>query len=448
MIIYKEQVEVSNIFGGSDELKTYTMEETAWEDIQLDVEERLFRLSQPRLEHLAVFLDVDVQLAAKRGRLHVAKCLQKALEKIVDKQEDKLTFLKDVLDCVEQGDQDAMGQSTTTTEDAAGTQKSIEKDKETVSTPSLFNNVESLLRREFKINGSIGGEKDKLSYVGLMRQIDGGLAKGYKEIEVTDAVIRAINSSSKLKSYLEIISDITLPKLCQILRVHFQEKTASELYQELQSIVQSPKENAQDFLLRALSLRERILFASKAEETGLKYDARLVYNLFTHAFETGLREESIRTKIRDVLHCKEGCSDENLMESLNKIVSIEEERQNKFRASQSKNTREPRVNSHSTGNTDETPKRQGNHNDNSRLLSTIEALQAQVADLSTRFENQRESTNIQHSAPRFRKRCQSCQNNNVNQCNHCFKCGSTDHMARSCKTPSGNGNKLLSRDRK
>ena len=76
-----------------------TMEETTWEDVQLDVEERLFRISQPRLEQLAVFLDVDVQLAAKRGRLHVAKCLQKALEKILDKKDEKLNFLKDVLDC-------------------------------------------------------------------------------------------------------------------------------------------------------------------------------------------------------------------------------------------------------------------------------------------------------------------------------------------------------------
>ena len=45
-------------------------------------------------------------------------------------------------------------------------------------------------KRELKIIGQIGelGQKDKLSFVSLVRQIEGALKKGYKPVEVADAV--------------------------------------------------------------------------------------------------------------------------------------------------------------------------------------------------------------------------------------------------------------------
>lgn len=125
--------------------------------------------------------------------------------------------------------------------------------------------------RDFKIIGTIGGEsKDRLSFVGLMRQVDNALMRGHKESEIVDAVIRAVNANSKLKSYLELMPEISLQKLRQIIRVHYREKSSTELYQELTNLVQEPKESLQDFLLRALSIRERIIFASKADNA-LKY---------------------------------------------------------------------------------------------------------------------------------------------------------------------------------
>ena len=65
--------------------------------------------------------------------------------------------------------------------------------------------VKTALRRDFKIMGVIGGEeqKDRLSFVSLIRQIDAGRKKGYKGREIIDAVIRAISPSLKLRSYLE-----------------------------------------------------------------------------------------------------------------------------------------------------------------------------------------------------------------------------------------------------
>lgn len=63
------------------------------------------------------------------------------------------------------------------------------------STPHYVPMPEVTLRREFKINGQIGGggQKDKLSYTSLVHQIDSGLRKGYSEAEIVEAVIRAVN---------------------------------------------------------------------------------------------------------------------------------------------------------------------------------------------------------------------------------------------------------------
>ena len=58
--------------------------------------------------------------------------------------------------------------------------------------------------------GVIGGEeqKDRLSFVSLIRQIDAGMDKGYKVHEIIDAVIRAISPSLKLTLYLKTMKEL------------------------------------------------------------------------------------------------------------------------------------------------------------------------------------------------------------------------------------------------
>ena len=83
----------------------------------------------------------------------------------------------------------------------------------------------ALLRREFKISGqsSEPGQTENLTFVSLMHQIDSGLK-----------------------------------------RVHYKEKTASEVYQQLATVCQhSSGESPQQFLFRALDLRNKVNFASK-----------------------------------------------------------------------------------------------------------------------------------------------------------------------------------------
>ena len=163
--------------------------------------------------------------------------------------------------------------------------------------------VSKLLRRKFKIHGIVAGHnlKDGLSFVGLARQIESGIKTCYKETEIVEAVIRAVSPSLKLRSYLEMIEDLSPSRLRHIMKAHFKQKSATELYQELSVLHQHVSESPQDFLVRALNLKQQIIFASNATDGSIKYDPSLVQALFLHVLETGLKNGAVRAKLRPLL---------------------------------------------------------------------------------------------------------------------------------------------------
>ena len=171
------------------------------------------------------------------------------------------------------------------------------KEEETIKFP-VKGVEQSIFRRDFKIQGVVGdpGQKENLGYQALISQIEAGLTKGYSDKEVVSAVVSAVQPVLQL-SYLETMVDLTLPRLRKILRFHFHERNATELYQLLTNIAQQPNEDPQSFLMRALTVRHRIINSSKESDSGIKYDASSVQSLFLHAVETGLADETIRAKI-------------------------------------------------------------------------------------------------------------------------------------------------------
>ncbi|XP_055057228.2 uncharacterized protein [Misgurnus anguillicaudatus] len=190
--------------------------------------------------------------------------------------------------------------------------------------------------KEFKISGLIGepGQKDRLSFSSLARQIESGLAKGYPEQEIIDAVIRSITPGLQLRSYLEGKAGLTLPTLRRILRSHYQEKNATELYKQLTTEGQGSKETPQNFLIRALDLRQKILFASQED------DPVLVQNMFLHSVLTGLQNDRVQGDLQPYLS-DTAISDEVLLEKLNVACSRESERQNKQKTTPSRCSHHP-----------------------------------------------------------------------------------------------------------
>lgn len=172
------------------------------------------------------------------------------------------------------------------------------------------------------------GQKDKLSFSSMAHQIENGIKKNVPEQEIVHAVIKAIAPGMQLRSYLEGKGNLTLPTLRRILRSHYQEKGATKLYKQLMSEAQDSKETPQTFLIRALDLRQKILFASQEAGSSLKYDPILVQNMFLHTVLTSLQNDYIRGDLKPYLQ-QTDVSDELLLEKLNIACMTEAERQSK-----------------------------------------------------------------------------------------------------------------------
>lgn len=65
---------------------------------------------------------------------------------------------------------------------------------------------------------------------------------GCPEVEIVDAVVRAISPGTQLHSYLEEKPNSNLPMLRCIMYTHFQGKSATELYKQFTSEIKHGKE--------------------------------------------------------------------------------------------------------------------------------------------------------------------------------------------------------------
>ena len=99
-----------------------------------------------------------------------------------------------------------------------------------------------VIRKDFTISGKIGdSDSDKdIGYLGTVRQIEDGLKRGYSDTEVIAAVIKTITPKI-LRNYISMVNNLTIPKLFNILRLHYKEQSATELYQSLVQMKQEKK---------------------------------------------------------------------------------------------------------------------------------------------------------------------------------------------------------------
>ena len=98
-----------------------------------------------------------------------------------------------------------------------------------------------------------------------------------------------------------MMQDLSLSRLRQIMKTHFKQKSATELYLELSVLHQEASESPQDFLVRALNLKQQIIFVSNATDGSIKYEPSLLQALFLHVLETWVQDEAVRAKLRPLL---------------------------------------------------------------------------------------------------------------------------------------------------
>lgn len=182
--------------------------------------------------------------------------------------------------------------------------------------------------KELKLSGQIGspGQKDKLTYSALSFQMESARLRGFTEPEIVAAVIRAITPGEDLRTYLEMTTNLTLPILSSILKSHFKEKDATSVFTELSNGAQLPAESENDFCLRMMGLRQKVLMMS-AEEDG-QYTVKLVQGQFQKSLSTGFRRESVRQQLRGVLRL-DALLDVQLLKEVSDVVMLEAEHDQK-----------------------------------------------------------------------------------------------------------------------
>ena len=172
---------------------------------------------------------------------------------------------------------------------------------------------------DLKISGKIcdfGKKEGSISFTSLVHQVENAINVGYENYEIVDECIKVIEPGSKLRSCLEGKPDLTFPGLRKILRPHFGEPSATELYRQFTSAVQEPRQTPQQFLVRVMVLRQTVIFASQESESEMSYDISLVQNMFLHALMTGNSDDNIKSDMKTFLSDKT-VSDETLFEQLN-----------------------------------------------------------------------------------------------------------------------------------
>ena len=288
-------------------------------------------------------------------------------------------------------------------------------------------------KKELKISGQIGDPKSQLSFVSLVRQIETAVIKKYTETEIIEAVLKAILPGSNLRSYLECRQDLDLPQLKKIIRAHYKEKNATELYQELSNVAQSAKEDPTEFLMRALGLRQKVLFASTEKGAGLTYSVELVNGMFKHAVYTGFLDDSIRHEILPTLEEKD-VTDEKLIETLNKIYLMEKERKVKLGKSRSQ------VMSVQEADKEEKspkPVKEG------VFLTEQRELKAEVMELKKSMNSNNDTSETQKNV-QWKGGCETCRaEGKEKMCQHCWRCGSSEHFRRGCRAKLSENGKGL-----
>ena len=330
-----------------------------------------------------------------------------------------------------------------------------------LKTMGLDGSSTSAFRREFKISGSIGStHKDSLTYIGLCSQIKDGLGRGYKEKDILSAIRHATPAGSTLRTYLDTKNDRSLDNVKNFIRHYLKEKGTTELFHEMTNLGQQRNEDAQAFILRALELREKVRIASE-NENPVSLDPKLIQQMFVRQVITGLSDDVVRYKLEPLLRLD--ASDEVLLKEVNQVMSEEAERRVKRGEKEKVSTKEAKVKVEEV-KTSSIPDATA-----TALSEAVAPIMQQMQEMAakmnmmekemtkfrgglngptrphqTAVQQQHRQQQAATATPRppFQRGCATCKTSgHGDDCRHCWRCGSDDHISRGCnqsKKPSSN----------
>ena len=221
------------------------------DELELEILGKLYSLQESALAELCTYLSITKEGKTKRKLL---KEVRASIESLTSGEDDEtiLESLKKIAEIVIEKDMPELEAETVAQAELTERIKEQKQQSGKVAAQNVklaqqkqvraigLTDVEykddrsSFLRRKFKISGSIGqpGETNKLNFISLVHQIEGGLAKGYSEAEVCEAIIRSISLGMALRSFLECTPSCPSQKFGK-LSDHIIEKSRRQSYTSL-----------------------------------------------------------------------------------------------------------------------------------------------------------------------------------------------------------------------
>ena len=192
--------------------------------------------------------------------------------------------------------------------------------------------VRTTIRKEFKLPGMIGGKSaTALTYSSLKFEISKARRQGYLDSEICLAIISKV-ADKELKEYFENEPDMELADVLEMLKCVCKPQKSSAAFTTFTNDKQGDTEETETFVARVLRLRKKVL--SSAKEEGRTYiDTSYEAMLKERSFEVifgGLRDESIRSALRDKLRSDYSLTDLQILRHTTDVVNAEQERKSKL----------------------------------------------------------------------------------------------------------------------
>ena len=408
------------------------------------MDSQLLQQDELGLQNICREIPLGDQLFANKNKRQLLRLIRKSID--VDDDIERAEILKRIKERMQLIVSDDKKNINTELPTVASSVVGAANGQTTANVVSLEETLKkTMLKKEFKIVGQITdakkNDRPSISFISLIHQLEAGQRQGYNGEELITGVIKCMAPGMKLRTVLETLPGLKLPRLRLMLRCHFQEKAPADLFQLLSNSVQTSEETADEFVMRVYELRQKLIFARK-ERSVVPYDDALIQSMFINTIETGLTNESIRNKIRKYLVIPrtgdtevdfEPINDE-LIYQTNLAASVELERSEKMR-----NATRRRASLAAVATEEELPtspvakKNVSFQHTDDQLLATLLSIQSQLGTLKKEVNSMSDTRNNQ---PRYSNKCQKCTKENMDHCFHCFKCGDDSHFARGCRISS------------
>ena len=315
------------------------------------------------------------------------------------------------------------------------------------------------LKREFRIDGTVGtGSKDSLAYGSLCYQMQQAKDSGYSPREIMSAVIRATKQGS-LRTYLESQVHISEEDFLQALRIHYNEKKAFKMLNEMSRRYQDdgqalePNENEVQFCMRMFGYCEQIRKISREE--GQPMDEKLISETLYSSLSTGFKQGAVRLELQQTLNdCK--LNNNTLLKEVTRVMNKEIEHKSKMEGDKKQgDKKQVQVNEVDILDGRRQSERRNQDGDNGgqsredKMFSAISNLTLKVTelaeiskkkdeemqDLKKKLEKCETKLADQDNKPRkvtFKNKCPTCETKGLRFCKHCLTCGATDHKMKEC----------------